>query len=60
MNEQSYRDKISLYLEGELKENELNDFISEKLMEREVFYKKAHHILPAKNISKTDIIKLIS
>ena len=43
-----------------LTENELNDFISEKLMEREVCYKKAHHILPAKNISKTDIIKLIS
>ena len=26
MNKQSYRDKISLYLEGELNENELDDF----------------------------------
>ncbi len=43
-----------------LTKNELNDFISEKLMEREKFYKKAHYILPAKNISKSDVIKLIS
>ena len=26
MNKQSYKDKISLYLEGELNENELSDF----------------------------------
>jgi shikimate kinase len=43
-----------------LTKNELNDFISEKLMEREKFYKKAYYILPAKNISKSDVIKLIS
>ena len=43
-----------------LTKNELNDFISEKLMEREKFYKKAHYILSAKNISKSDVIKLIS
>ena len=36
------------------------DVINKELMVREVFYKQAHYILPAKNISKTDIIKLIS
>ena len=54
------KEKNNRPLINQLTGNTLIDFISEKLMEREVFYKKAHHILPAKNISKTDIIKLIS
>ena len=54
------KEKNNRPLINQLIGNTLIDFISEKLMEREVFYKKAHHILPAKNISKTDIIKLIS
>ena len=58
--ERLYKEKNNRPLIKNLSSKDLVDFISEKLMEREVFYKKAHHILPAKNISKTDIIKLIS
>ena len=54
------KEKNNRPLINQLTGNTLIDFISEKLMEREVFYKKAHHILTAKNISTTDIIKLIS
>ena len=58
--ERLYKEKNNRPLIKNLSSKDLVDFISEKLMEREVFYKKAHYILPAKNISKTDIIKLIS
>ena len=40
--------------------NTLIDFISEKLMERECFYKQASFIVDAKNITAKEIIKLIS
>ena len=60
LEERLCKEKNNRPLIRHLTKNELNDFISEKLMEREVFYKKAHHILPAKNISKSDVIKLIS
>ena len=58
--ERLYKEKNNRPLIKNLSSKDLVDFISEKLMEREVFYKKAHHILPAKNISTTAIIKLIS
>ncbi|HJN63415.1 MAG TPA: shikimate kinase [Flavobacteriales bacterium] len=38
----------------------LVNFIRKKLVEREVFYNKANHIIQGKNISEKDIIKLIS
>ena len=43
-----------------LTEKYLVNFIRKKLVEREVFYNKANHIIQAKNISEKDIIKLIS
>ena len=43
-----------------LTEKYLVHFIRKKLVEREVFYNKANHIIQAKNISEKDIIKLIS
>ena len=42
-----------------LTEKYLVNFIRKKLVEREVFYNKANHIIQAKNISEKDIIKLI-
>lgn len=43
-----------------LTEKYLVNFIRKKLVEREVFYNKANHIIQGKNISEKDIIKLIS
>ena len=60
LGERLYKEKNNRPLIRHLTENELNDFINKELMVREVFYKQAHYILPEKNISKTDIIKLIS